>query len=61
VQVKENLKIDLAKFPMHQRTVIQGFINIVTTDSRATELINILIKFYEKNNISSNLTDAKFD
>lgn len=60
VQVKENLKIDLAKFPMHQRTVIQGFINIVTTDSRAAELGNILIKYYDKNKISSSLTDTKF-
>ena len=60
VQVKENLKIDLAKFPMHQRTVIQGFINIVTTDSRATELGDILIKYYDKNKFSSSLTDTKF-
>lgn len=60
VQVKENLKIDLAKFPMHQRTVIQGFINIVTTDSRAAELGDILIKFYDKNKFSSSLTDTKF-
>jgi hypothetical protein len=59
VQVKENLKIDLAKFPMHQRTVIQGFITIVTTDSRATELIDILIKFYEKNNIFDSKSDAE--
>jgi len=46
VQVKENLKIDLARFPMHQRTVIQRFINIVTTDSRTTELMDVLIKYY---------------
>ena len=46
VQVKENLKIDLARFPTHQRVVIQGFINIVTTDSRIAELVSVLIKHY---------------
>ena len=46
VQVKENLKIDLARFPTHQRVVIQGFIDIVTTDSRIAELVSVLIKHY---------------
>jgi hypothetical protein len=49
VKASENLKIDLARFPTHQRALIQGFVNIVTTDARATELMGSLIKFCDSN------------
>ncbi len=52
VPVKENLKIDLARFPTHQRAVIQGFVDIVTTDAKAAELTDILVNFYKRNGLS---------
>ena len=49
VKASENLKIDLARFPTQQRALIQGFVNIVTTDARAAELMGSLIKFCDPN------------
>ena len=49
VKASENLKIDLARFPTQQRALIQGFVNIVTTDARAAKLMGCLIKFCDPN------------
>ena len=51
-QARENMKIDLARFPTHQSALIQGIVNIVTTDARAAELIDSLIKFCDPNGLS---------
>jgi hypothetical protein len=51
-QARENMKIDLARFPTHQSALIQGIVNIVTTDARAAEFFDSLIKFCDTNRLS---------
>ena len=48
-QARENMKIDLARFPTHQSALIQGIVNIVTTDARAAKLMGSLIKLCDPN------------
>ena len=41
----ENLKIDLARFPTHQRALIRGIVDVVVTDPQATQFLESLLKF----------------
>ena len=49
----ENLKIDLARFPTHQRALIRGIVDVVVTDPQATQFLESLLKFCNQEDSSA--------
>ena len=49
----ENLKIDLARFSTHQRSLIRGIVDVVVTDPQATQFLESLLKFCNQEDSSA--------
>lgn len=48
----DSLKIDLARFPTRQRSLIREFVDIVIADPRATSFLEALLKFRDQDESS---------